>query len=221
MLGYNAEKVRKAPVTVIFAADKGNLKTSYCIDCLHEGNHIYPFVLYFTAPPDPSRLTRKLMKLETDNGAHPGYVASLPANISFLLNHKGWLSSSIKQLATHLLSPLKAAPVIKSDSIEWSVKNTSFAAQTFMLAAAANGLATAAMEGFDERRLCFQLGIPIQEYTIPVVISLGYPAASGSETAMTSSNDSALEEQTLKPKVRFPMDDVCFSDRFGKKLDIE
>lgn len=115
------------------------------------------------------------MKLELSNGKTIGYVNSLPSAIG-ILQSKGWLSTKLRQTATTLLSPIKAMPVIpNSNSDSWSIKNTTFAAQNFMLAATAYGLSTCAMEGFDERRLCNLLEIPSETFTVPFVISTGYP----------------------------------------------
>jgi hypothetical protein len=115
------------------------------------------------------------MKLEYSSGKPIGYVNSLPSAIGFLQS-KGWLSTKFRQTATSLLSPLKAMPVIShSHSYSWSIMNTTFAAQNYMLAATSYGLSTCTMEGFDERRLCSLLDIPTDLFVIPFVISTGYP----------------------------------------------
>jgi nitroreductase len=146
MLGGNVGKVSDAPLTVVFAADK-----------------------------DPARNARKLMELERAHGKSEEYVNGLPSKITFLLG-KGWLSTKFRSVVTHLMSPLVAAPNIRStdSTTEWAYKNTALAAAAYMYAATAHGLATCPMEGFDERRLCFSLGIDMERYSVPMVVSTGY-----------------------------------------------
>ena len=134
-----------------------------------------PLTVVFLSYKQPTNLIEKLMKLEYSSGKPIGYVNSLPSAIGFLQS-KGWLSTKFRQTATSLLSPLKAMPVIShSHSYSWSIMNTTFAAQNYMLAATSYGLSTCTMEGFDERRLCSLLDIPSDLFVIPFVISTGYP----------------------------------------------
>ena len=172
MLGGNVKKVADAPVTVVFAADK-----------------------------DPARNARKLMDLEHAHGKSQEYVSSLPSKITFLLG-KGWLSTKFRSVVTHLTSPISAAPNIRStdSTTEWAYKNASLAAAAYMYAATANGLATAPMEGFDERRLCYSLGIDTERYSIPLVISTGYIAKSS-----VSDNK---EDAGFTKKARFALEDM-------------
>lgn len=174
MLGGNAKKVADAPVTVVFAADK-----------------------------DPARNARKLMDLELAHGKSQEYVSSLPSKITFLLG-KGWLSTKFRSVVTHLTSPLSAAPNIRStdSTTEWAYKNTSLAAAAYMYAATANGLATAPMEGFDERRLCYSLGVDTERYSIPLVISTGYATKANVE----SGDDG--EGEKSEGKARFALEDM-------------
>jgi len=177
MLGpSNARRVREAPVTVVFAADR-----------------------------DPSQLTRRVMKLETEHGADPAYVARLPATVSFLLG-KGLLSKAFRAAATHLLSPLSPTPKISHSLDGWACKNTALAAGTFMLAAQAHGLATAPMEGFDERRVGFLLRIPADRFSIPLVVTTGYSAKEA---------DGREGEDKKKPRPRSPLSEVASADYFG------
>jgi hypothetical protein len=96
-----------------------------------------------------------------------------------------------------------------------------------MLAATSLGLCTAPMEGFDERRVCFQLGIPIERYCIPIVISAGYSEERvniGNDSCVSSLNSSGSDstDNKLPPstsefvkKVRFDLEDVCYGNQFG------
>lgn len=114
------------------------------------------------------------------------------------------------------------------------MKNASFAAMQLMMASTAFGLRTLPMEGFDERRLRAVLAIP-EEYSIPVVVSVGHSAdvndvlpklAAGvvadnsASTRTEDSNDSAVDAETAPRaspnlKVRFPLHDMCYVDQFG------
>ena len=154
---------------------------------------------------EPSTLVRKLVELELKHGADPAYTSSLPAKTSFLLSNSSTIASGLKRLGTHLMSPLQASPKIPFDNIAWSQKNTMFATQTLLLAAASAGLSSAPMEGFDEKRICYALKIPEDKYTIPIAVSLGYPSSEGK---LTSS----------RPKVRYPLSEVCFSEQYGNLM---
>ena len=176
MLGPgNGQRVRDAPVTIVYISDK-----------------------------EPMRLTRQLMAIETAGGADASYVNSLPAILGSLFGNNGFISTRIRRLVTHMASPLAPAPVIPTDLTAWAIKNTIFSAQTFMLACAAEGVATAPMEGFDERRLCFALGVPPERYSIPLVVAVGYPKGTSA---------------AVRPKKRYALQDICFSDRYGEKYN--
>ena len=171
MLGGNVNKVSEAPVTVVFAADK-----------------------------DPARNARKLMDLELSAGKSQEYVNGLPSKITFLLG-KGWLSTKFRSVVTHLMSPVIASPNIRStdSTTEWAYKNTALAAAAFMYSATAHGLATCPMEGFDERRLCFSLGIDMERYSVPMVVSTGYSLPSDTFT---------YDGGNGQKKPRFPTEDM-------------
>ncbi|MGA3065490.1 MAG: nitroreductase family protein [Tepidisphaeraceae bacterium] len=85
----------------------------------------------------------------------------------------GWLW---KAAAGPILGPFIPVPSIPAVYKRyWLTKQTMLCAMTLMLAAAAAGLATLPMEGFDERRVARVLGIP-RSQMIPVVIAIGYSA---------------------------------------------
>lgn len=174
------------------------------------------------------------MDLETQHGAAASYVSSLPAKITLLLG-KGMISNRLRALGSHLLSPLKPAPVIRPTNEAWGVKNASYVAMQLMLAATSLGLRTLPMEGFDERRLSAALKIPMEDYCVPVVICLGHSAdpndplralAGAAEsgdmvdfaTRPQSSEHKHKQEggtQPLQRKVRFGIEEVCYLNTFG------
>jgi len=182
----NAKRVRDAPVTVVFAADR-----------------------------DPSQLTRRLMELETAHGTDPAYVSGLPSKVTFLLG-PGVLSKAFRVVASHLLSPLAPSPKISPTLEGWACKNAALAAGVYMLAAQSHGLATAPMEGFDERRVGFLLGIPAERYSIPLLICTGY-AAAAEGNADVNSVASASEVDGPAHR-RFPLAEVACLDHFGVPL---
>jgi len=166
------------------------------------------------------------MELETAHGAQPAYVSSLPSKITLLLG-SGAISKRIRKLGSHLLSPLSPSPVVDTSNEAWAVKNTAFAAQQFMLAATACGLRTLPMEGFDERRLAAILEMSTDEYTVPVVICLGHSTEETDELpnivaqSVERSFNKSLPNTNidLPKKARFPIEDICFSEKFGQKPD--
>ena len=164
--------------------------------------------IVFLADKKPTRNTKKLMKLEMDAGKSPEYIHSLPAKMSFLAGN-GVIAMKIKQAATHLLSPLKGMPIVEPVD-NWSTKNTVIAAQTLMLSAAAHGYASCPMEGFDARRLAYLLKIPLDDYSIPLVVSIGLEDVEA---------EAALNKQdNANVRTRYPLEDVFFSSEYGKRL---
>jgi nitroreductase len=162
------------------------------------------------------------MNLENKHGTNPKYVSSLPSKISLLLG-SGWLSSRLRALGSHLASPLTPTPVIDPSKEPWAAKNAGFMAQTLMLAATAHGLRTLPMEGYDERRLAYVLGIDLEYYTIPLCVVVGHSAEAGDRLReLASGNLSEVNPSIDKypTKVRFPVSDVAYSDKFGGPLQL-
>ncbi len=58
----------------------------------------------------------------------------------------------IKRAVTSVVSSVSPTPSVVGPEA-WAIKAASMAAQSYLLAATAHGLATAAMEGFDGRRI--------------------------------------------------------------------
>jgi hypothetical protein len=86
-------------------------------------------------------------------------------------------------------------------------------------------LVTAAMEGFDQRRLCGLLELPVDDFSIPLVVALGYPAPTDAKYSGPAPHDSASDqlessETTAKPKIRFPLNEMCFSECYGQSITV-
>ena len=83
----------------------------------------------------------------------------------------------------------------------WPLKSAMLAAQSYMLAATAHGLATAPMEGFDAARLRAYLDVPAR-YALPLVVAAGSAPA---------------ESPAATPSPRLDVTGRCFEDRFGTR----
>jgi nitroreductase len=79
------------------------------------------------------------------------------------------------------------------------------AASYLTLQAAALGLATHQMEGFDTEAARRAFGIP-EEYTIGAVIALGYQGEPGALT------DEKMRDMETRPRTRKPLSEFVFSD---------
>lgn len=165
------------------------------------------------------------MQLEREYGTDRAYIASLPSKLTFLLG-TGRLAKGIKKVASHLLSPLQPMPVIDMDNQAWAAKNVGLVAQQMMLASTAYGLVSAPMEGFDERRLQYQLRIPEARYHVPLVISMGYELGTTvtdivsepvTQSESFSSENTGNGQYSLK-KVRFSLEKVCYENEFGRQV---
>jgi nitroreductase len=106
---------------------------------------------------------------------------------------------------THPLRRLKkpaADPFSSFDEISHYMRSqTMLAASTFMIAAAGAGLATNAIEGFDERRLKQLLAIP-RRMSVPLIVAVGY----------------SLEGDEQPESLRLPLLEKLSVDVFPNKL---
>ncbi|CAN0026938.1 unnamed protein product, partial [Choristocarpus tenellus] len=91
----------------------------------------------------------------------------------------------------------------------WAFKNTALAAQTYILACTARGLATCPMEGYDARRVRNVLSIP-SRYGVPLVVATGHPFVTTPEAVGLSEG---VTPQQLS--WRFPSEEVVFDGSFG------
>lgn len=232
MLGGNSVRVTTAPVTVIFAADKSEknaISPIRYVDLRILLALLTTIIKSHKCSPnlEPSRSVKKLVDLELKNGADPAYVNTIPAAVNFFFG-EGQLSRRIKDIATHLLSPIKASPKISLNIDAWTSKNAAFAAQQFMLATTALGLCSSPMEGFDEIRVCSSFHIPMDDYTVPLVVTIGHGVANDTETAQSYAAEVDCDDNTegeleldlsmFPRKPRFPLSDVCYEDQFGKQI---
>ncbi|CAI5726735.1 unnamed protein product [Hyaloperonospora brassicae] len=156
-----------------------------------------PVVAVFAADCEPSKRIPRLQKLAHENGAPADVVTNMP-HVVRLFSGEGVFASCFRSVIATAASPLLPAPSNASTET-WAVKQTTFAAATFLYAAQLHGLATCPMEGLDQIRVRNTLDIP-DRYTVPVVIALGHP------------NPATLPE---KPSARLDPTEVFFDGRFG------
>lgn len=88
--------------------------------------------------------------------------------------------------------------ISKIPTVAWSFKNATFAATLFLYAAAAVGLNTIPLGGYDEEKAKQTLGIP-DRYGIPVMIVCGYKAPS----------------DMYPPSPRVETDQIVYDGKFG------
>jgi nitroreductase len=157
----------------------------------------------FLSDLEAGKRIQRIHQLETDWGKRPpAYMAMMPLTTSYLLG-EGHAATLLKQLAGSILSESKPMP--QQEPIQaWCYKNTSLAAQSYVLAAESHNLGTSMMEGMDTRRLKDILRVP-DRYAIPLVIATGYDY------------EHDTEESTLTP--RLPLEELVFQDSFGVPYD--
>lgn len=195
---------------IVISNDEQKNLLSECM--LGEGNidrvKCAAVTIVFLADRKPTRNTQKLMKLELDANKSNEYVQSLPAKTSFLAGHT-IAANKIKNIATTLLSPITGMPMLEPINA-WSIKNTALACQTLMLSAAAHGYDSCPMEGYDARRMGYLLKIPLEEYSIPMIISIG---------EIDQEAEDKLNVDNAAVRTRFPINDVFYTNQYGDQYD--
>lgn len=161
-------------------------------------------VAVFLSDLQPHKRLQRIIELEKESGVRSkDYLSTLPIVTSFLMG-EGKVATLMKQVATDAMSPVKPMPTI--DTIQaWSYKNTALVAQTFTFAATSHGLSTCLMEGYDSRRVRDVLKIP-DRYDIPLMCGVGYEYE---------------EDEKVGKTPRLKMNEVFFSDTFGKPIDTD
>jgi len=169
-------------------------------------------VAVFLSDLEPHKRLPRIIELEKESNMRTKqYMVNLPIASTFLMG-EGTVATWMKQAATHIMSPIQPMPSI--DSVQsWSFKNTSLAAQTFVLSATSHGLATCLMEGYDDRRVKEVLRIP-DRYGVPMVCCLGYEYK-GDEDGFDGDS-----EMRKKKAPRLKPNEVFFGDTFGGTLDL-
>lgn len=159
-----------------------------------------PVTAVFCADLEPARSLPRVKAEAQAQGRDAQQVEDLELAVGYYATH-GKLASLVKGFASNALSPVAPAPQPEGRKA-WAYKSAMLAAQTYLLAATAHGLATAPMEGFDAARLRAYLDVPAR-YALPLVVATGYAPADAPEPT---------------PSPRLDAADVFFEDRFGGSL---
>jgi nitroreductase len=141
-------QIREAPALVVFAGD---------LD-VHRSNAEAFLAMDKAAgamTPDYEALLRKVIPLAFGRG---------PLGLN-------WLWKATLLPVVRLFRPIPNLPALEPSY--WAAKQVSLAAMTFMLAAAAAGLATLPMEGFDDGRVQRTLAMPRHIRPI-ILVAVGY-----------------------------------------------
>lgn len=137
-----------------------------------------PVLLVFTASLETARATAAA-QLEHVNGcaalderSKRYHRAQLAKFRRFMRWGTSWIWSPFHAAVCVAWPPLMLMPVGSSAARHWAARSAIYAAQTVLLAAAARGLDSCPMEGFDGRTLAKILDLP-RGAVIPIVIALG------------------------------------------------
>ncbi|RJP35342.1 MAG: hypothetical protein C4527_00730 [Candidatus Omnitrophota bacterium] len=141
-------QVKEAPATIVFTGDRNVVE-----------NHF-----------------ETIIAMERETGAiNPDYEKLYRTFVPLAFSHApaglGWLWKAAILPLLQFFRPIPNMPAVHKRY--WLAKQTLLSAMVFMLAAESAGLATAPMEGFDERRVKKVLKIPAS-HIVPLVISIGY-----------------------------------------------
>jgi nitroreductase len=147
MTGGNADRVRKAPFSVVFLADM-----------------------------QPALLSSRVAEVGIASGIPPSIVRTLvSAGEAMLSGEAGPAVHDMKVKAADLASNIFETNTVNTAE-GWAFKNTALAASYFMLACSAHGLVTNPMEGFSVPSIQKALNIP-KRYSVLLVVSCGYEPA--------------------------------------------
>lgn len=148
MLGGNAERVRSAPLSAVFLAD--------------------------AEPLEHGRLER-VVAAERAAGAPSAFLRSLPVDAGVAVGHAAALAAAVRAAALGVLGAAVGGLPEATPPAEWAAKNAGLASMSFLLAAAAGGLATCAMEGVRPPAVRAALRVP-GHYNVAMVVAVGYAA---------------------------------------------
>lgn len=110
-----------------------------------------PVTAVFCADLEPARSIPRLEEEGRLAGRDAKGLEDLTLAVGYYATH-GHVASALKGIAAHYLSPLRPVPQpVRAEA--WALKSAMMAAQNYMLAASAHGLATAPMEGFAQSRV--------------------------------------------------------------------
>jgi len=137
-----------------------------------------PVLLVFSAGVDAARATAGA-QLEyvnacdaLDERAKTYHRAQLATFRRFMRWGTSWIWSPLHAAICAVWPPLSMIPVGSAAARHWAARSAVYAAQTVLLAAAARGVDSCPMEGFDARTVARLLALP-RGTVVPVVIAIG------------------------------------------------
>jgi nitroreductase len=126
-----------------------------------------------------------------------GYQTPDRSHLGPMIEQRRALGAITSDAAAELIGRTRAAFERINDRTLWATRSTMLAAATLMIAAESLGVASAPMEGFDERKVKDAFGVP-NDHSVCCLIALGFAA-----------------EESPFPG-RFGLEDVCFLEHFGQ-----
>jgi len=161
-----------------------------------------PVVVVFAADTRPARRIREIAAHNAALGAWSDRYATFMRRYVTLRLGSRWLDP-LKAIGAWCVGWLRASPYLpwgRRARRAYAVKQTMFAAQTFLLAAAAHGLDTCPMEGLDPHRVRRIVGLD-RSWWVPLVVPVGHAA-----------------ERPHVPSGRVPAHTQVFAERAGRPL---
>lgn len=164
-------QILEAPVTVVFVGDRRVYRNNF----------------------------EPMLQSERDAGSlSPQYESALRQFVPLAFEQgplgAGWLWKALLAPLGRFFAPIPSIPAVWKET--WLTKQVALAAMNFMLAAAAGGLATVPMEGFDATRVRRALEIP-RWGCVVLVVPVGYAA-----------------EDSLSSKTRFELSRMTHRERW-------
>ncbi|GET85797.1 nitroreductase-like protein [Leishmania tarentolae] len=144
-----------------------------------------PATVVFVGDTEPERNAPQALEMGLDTGYYgPLYGPAYLRNVYYLM-HGGPMQSmaAVKSVVSTWYSRAAGTPLISVpvSRVGYAWKQTMIPATTFVHLCTAAGWDTCMMEGIDEDAVKRVLCIPVQRYTVPVIVSVGY--ATTAETA--------------------------------------
>lgn len=119
-----------------------------------------------------SRLAHVNASEALDGRAKRYHRRELARFVRFMRWGTSWAWSPVHAAICALWPAFSVVPIGAAAARHWAMRSAIYAAQTILLAAAARGLDTCPMEGFDGRRVARLLGLP-RGTIVPIVIAIG------------------------------------------------
>lgn len=212
-LGPNARRVLDADCTAVFLADKQVLRT------------VLPQTQWRRRRRQQQQSSAALAQRQKSRTGPPTSKTTLLYITLFSSGYPlpRWLSAAISFLVRTAMSWFDAIaraifryplPTL-SNAETWATKQTSLVAMTYMLAAAAKGLATIPMEGLNAAVVRRVVGARGARYAVPLVVATGRRAAAKKATNSSRKNGGGGGQVQTR---RYPAQQVLFGNSLQEPL---